>query len=58
MWLLVSILGLIISILYIKIKINENLIYTLRSVVRYNNNRIKVLEVLINDKEIITNKDK
>lgn len=50
MWLLVSILGLIISILYIKIKINESLIYNLQSVVRYNNERIKVLEVLINDK--------
>lgn len=58
MWLLVSILGLIISILYIKIKINESLISNLQSVVRYNNERIKVLEVLINDKEIITNKDK
>lgn len=58
MWLLISILGLIISILYIKIKINESLISNLQSVVRYNNERIKVLEVLINDKEIITNKDK
>lgn len=58
MWLLVSILGLIISVLYIKIKINESLIFNLQSVVRYNNERIKVLEVLINDKEIITNKDK
>lgn len=50
MWLLVSIFGLIISILYIKIKINENLINNLQTVVRYNNERIKVLEVLINDK--------
>ena len=58
MWLLISILGLIISILYIKIKINESLISNLQSVVKYNNERIKVLEVLINDKEIITNKDK
>lgn len=58
MWLLVSIFGLIISILYIKIKINENLINNLQTVVRYNIERIKVLEVLINDKEIITNKDK
>lgn len=58
MWLLVSIFGLIISILYIKIKINENLISNLQSVARYNNERLKVLEVLINDKEIITNKDK
>lgn len=58
MWLLISILGLIISILYIKIKINESLISNLQTVVRYNNERIKVLEVLINDKEIITNKDK
>lgn len=50
MWILVSILGLIISILYIKIKINENLISNLQTIVRYNNERIKVLEVLINDK--------
>lgn len=50
MWLLVSILGLIISILYIKIKINESLISNLQTIVRYNNERIKVLEVLINDK--------
>lgn len=58
MWLLISIIGLLISILYIKIKINESLISTLQSIARYNNKRIKVLEVLINDKEIITNKDK
>lgn len=58
MWLLVSIFGLIISILYIKIKINENLISNLQTVVRYNNERLKILEVIINDKEIITNKDK
>lgn len=58
MWLLVSIFGLIISILYIKIKINENLISNLQTVVIYNNERLKILEVIINDKEIITNKDK
>ncbi|MDY3358804.1 MAG: hypothetical protein SOY04_00135 [Clostridium celatum] len=50
MWLLVSILGLIISVLYIKIKINESLIFNLQSVVRYNNERLKALEVLIDDK--------
>lgn len=50
MLVLVSIVGLIISILYIKIKINENLISNLQTIVRYNNERIKVLEVLINDK--------
>lgn len=58
MWLLVSIFGLIISIIYIKIKINESLISNLQTVVRYNNERLKILEVIINDKEIITNKDK